>query len=35
MVDDFSNYYNNHRITQKGNGRSPVQYRQLTIESAS
>ncbi|WP_411162219.1 IS3 family transposase, partial [Leuconostoc pseudomesenteroides] len=29
------NYYNNHRIKQKLNGLSPVQYRQLTTESAS
>ncbi|WP_415617565.1 IS3 family transposase [Leuconostoc rapi] len=32
VVDDFINYYNNHRIKQKGNGLSPVQYRQLTTE---
>ncbi|MGY3743398.1 IS3 family transposase [Leuconostoc inhae] len=35
IVDDFINYYNNHRIKQKLNGLSPVQYRQLTTESVS
>ncbi|WP_273724467.1 IS3 family transposase, partial [Leuconostoc mesenteroides] len=35
VVDDFINYYNNHRIKQKLNGLSPVQYRQLTTESVS
>ncbi|WP_257786258.1 IS3 family transposase [Leuconostoc mesenteroides] len=32
VVDDFISYYNNHRIKQKLNGLSPVQYRQLTTE---
>jgi len=35
VVDDFINYYNNHRIKQKLNGLSPVQYRQLTTEPVS
>ncbi|CAM3212161.1 IS3 family transposase [Leuconostoc rapi] len=35
VVDAFINYYNNHRIKQKLNGLSPVQYRQLTTEYVS
>lgn len=35
VVDDFINYYNNHRIKQKLHGLSPVQYRQLTTEFVS
>ncbi len=35
VVDDFINYYNNHRIKQKLNGLSPIRYRQLTTESVS
>ncbi|WP_260361815.1 IS3 family transposase [Leuconostoc pseudomesenteroides] len=35
VVDDFINYYNNHRIKQKHNGLSPIRYRQLTTEFVS
>ncbi|MEX0380694.1 IS3 family transposase [Leuconostoc sp. MS02] len=35
VVDVFINYYNNRRIKQKGNGLSPVQYRQLITEYVS